>query len=45
VLDEAIGLVDAVEPAFRGDGTLAGLLLQPANAFIVWASADETDYL
>jgi predicted YcjX-like family ATPase len=45
MLDEAICLVDAVEPAFRGDGTLADLLLQPANAFIVRASADEADHL
>jgi hypothetical protein len=45
VLDEAIGLVDAVEPAFRGDGTFTGLLLEPANTAIVGASADETDYL
>ena len=31
ILDEAIRLVDAVEPTFRGDGTIASLLFQPAN--------------
>jgi hypothetical protein len=45
VLDEAIRLVDAVKPAFRGDGTLTGLLLEPANAAIVRASADDADDL
>ena len=43
--DEAIRLVEPVEPALRGDGPLPCLLLEPANAVIVGASADETDGL
>ena len=43
--DEAIGLIDALEPAFRGDTTVAGLLFEPANTEIVGASADETNRL
>ena len=45
MLDEAMSLVDAVEPAFSGDGTLTGLLLQPADTPIIRPSADKTDYL
>ena len=41
MLDEAMSFIDAVEPAFGGDGTLVGLLLQPSDTAIVRASADE----
>ena len=41
MLYEAIGLVGAVEPAFRGYGTLACLLLQPANTAIVGTPAND----
>lgn len=41
LLDEAVGLVDAVEPVFRDNGALAGLLLEPADTTVVRASADK----
>jgi hypothetical protein len=45
MLDKAIGLVDAVEPAFRGNGTFTGLLLEPADTAIIGPSANESDDL
>ena len=45
MFDEAVGLVDAVEPAFRGDGGFPGLLLEPSGTAIVGPSADDADYL